>query len=212
MKDCKRERRLSDPLDPPSEETMKWACDVLESHLKTMRELNRKSKLPIEVTEEHIKIINRFMEEKKTKKMTKAEAFEWLKGKKVYCYDGTNTLYCKLVKKLLACGCDYKGFMCPHNYSVSALAIDREGRVGHVPTEVFERYINLPFEAISADDILSIEIVEEKEETENINIELEKWIGVVRKKFCCNGWSFVISASNFALIKGDLIEERIPNK
>jgi len=100
------------------------------------------------------------MEEKKTKKMTRAEAFEWLKCKKVYCYDGTNTLYYKLVKKLLACGCDYRGFMCPHNYSVSALAIDREGRVGHVPTEVFERYVNLPFEAISADDILSIEIVD----------------------------------------------------
>ena len=66
MEDCKRERRLSDPLDPPSEETMKWAYDVLGHHLKTMRELNRKSKLPIEVTEEHIKIINRLMEEKKT--------------------------------------------------------------------------------------------------------------------------------------------------
>lgn len=42
------------------------ACGVLEHNLKTMHELNRKSKLPIEITEEHIKIINRFMEEKKT--------------------------------------------------------------------------------------------------------------------------------------------------
>lgn len=173
-----------------------------------MRELKRKSKLPIEVTEEHIKIINRFME-KKTRTMTKAEAFEWLKGKKVNCYDGTNNLYCKLVKKMWDCGCEYKGFMCPPTYSVSALAVDRKGRIGHVPTEVFERYINLPFEAISADDILSIEIVDEKkEEIENVNIELEKWIGVIRDKFCCNGWSFVISASNFALFSGDLIEEK----
>ena len=29
------------------------------------------------------------MEEKKTKRMTRAEAFEWLKGKKVAC-DGSN--------------------------------------------------------------------------------------------------------------------------
>ena len=74
MKEHKCERRLSDPLDPPREETIQMACDVLEHHLKTMRELNRKSKLPIEVTEEHIKIINRFMEEKKTIKEWK-EAF-----------------------------------------------------------------------------------------------------------------------------------------
>lgn len=102
------------------------------------------------------------MEEKKTKKMTKAEAFEYLKGKKVNCYDGTNNLYCKLVKKMLDCGCEYGGFMCPPSYSISALAVDRKGRIGHVPTEVFDRYINLPFDEISADDILSIEIVEEE--------------------------------------------------
>ena len=109
------------------------------------------------------------MEEKKTKKMTKAEAFEYLKRKKVNCYDGTNNLYYKLVKKMLDCGCDYGGFMCPPTYSISALAVDREGRIGHVPTEVFDRYINLPFEEISADDILSIEIVEEEKEP------LDRW-------------------------------------
>ena len=149
------------------------------------------------------------MEEKKTKKMTRAEAFEYLKWKKVNCYDGTNNLYCKLVKKMLDCGCTYGGFMFPPTYSISALAVDRKGGIGHVPTEVFDRYINLPFDEISADDILSIEIVEEKkEDAENINNDLEKWIEIVRDKYCRNGWSFVISESKCALIKGDLIEEK----
>lgn len=153
------------------------------------------------------------MEEKKTKRMTKAEAFEYLKGKKVNCYDGTDNLYCKLVKKMLDCGCKYNGFMCPPTYSISALAVDREGRIGHVPTEVFDRYINLPFEEISVDDILSIEIVEEeKEEIYNISIELEKWIEIVRNKYCRHGWSFVISESGYALIQGDLIKEKRINE
>jgi len=153
------------------------------------------------------------MEEKKTKKMTKAEAFEWLKGTKVKCYERSNALYCELVEKITTeCGCVYNGFMSPPDVSVFAIHIDAAGYIRHLCTVDADKYNELKCEEISADDILSIEIVEEKEETENINIELEKWIGVVRKKFCCNGWSFVISASNFALIKGDLIEERIPNK
>ena len=153
------------------------------------------------------------MEEKKAKKMTKAEAFEYLKGTKVNCYDGTNNLYYKLVKKMLDCGCDYGGFMCPPTYSISALAVDHKGRIGHVPTEVFDRYINLPFDEITADDILSIEIVEDKkEEAENINNDLDKWIEIIRNKYCRNGWSFVISESNYGLIKGDLIEGKSKNE
>ena len=179
------EKTFSDPLEPLSEDANRAMLGCCEELAKDASDAMWMMDDIVRRAEENIRLYNDnnkyarlvraayeskfgkpkekdIMEEKKTKKMTKAEAFEWLKCKKVYCYDGTNTLYCKLVKKLLACGCDYKGFMCPHNYSVSALAIDREGRVGHVPTEVFERYINLPFEAISADDILSIEIVEEK--------------------------------------------------
>ena len=65
--------------------------------------------------------------------------------------------------------------MCPPSYSISALAVDRKGRIGHVPTEVFDRYINLPFDEISADDILSIEIVEEEKEP------LDKWDDFYRR-------------------------------
>ena len=161
MKDCKCERRLSDPLDPPSEETLQRCADVVEHYLNMSRELNKKSKLPIEVTEEHIKIINRFMEESKTKKMTKAEAFEWLKCKKVrVSCRGINE---SVQSKLFTCGVQWMGggtgFCNYGNYYV----IDSHGLLGHCEGPYWENLIN---EEISADDILSIEIIEEKYEPE----------------------------------------------
>lgn len=175
MEDCECERRLSDPLDPPSEETMKRASDVLEHYLKTMRELNRKSKLPIEVTEEHIKIINRFMEEKKTKKMTmtKAEAFEWLKGTKVVLRTEDDQL--NLQKKLFDVGYKWlsSGTTLLKLYDVSCvffLGID-----GFIQHEEYEDEANKLFcdthvyKPIKLRDILSIEIVEEENEP------LDKW-------------------------------------
>ena len=143
------------------------------------------------------------MKEKKTKKMTKAEAFEYLKCKKVLCYGSKMAAVQGFVKSL--------GFHWS-NYSeepmlVSTLFLGKDGRLTYLVS--LKRFEEHEYEEISAVDILSIEIVEEKkEEAENINNELEKWIEIVRKKYCRNGWSFVISESSYALIKGDLIEEK----
>lgn len=139
------------------------------------------------------------MEEKKTKKMTKADAFDYLKGKKVNCYDGTNNLYCKLVKKMLDCGCDYGGFMCPPTYSISALAVDRKGRIGHVPTEVFDRYINLPFDEISAYDILSIEIVEDTKPDCERNEHVKALQKLIAKSGCID--CIIISKNDIGILK-----------
>lgn len=139
------------------------------------------------------------MEEKKTKKMTKAEAFEYLKGTKVNCYDGTNNLYCKLVKKMMDCGCEYGGFMCPPTYSISALAVDRKGRIGHVPTEVFDRYINLPFDEISADDILSIEIVEDTKPDYKRNEHVKALQELIAKSGCID--CIIISKNDIGILK-----------
>lgn len=139
------------------------------------------------------------MEEKKTKKMTKAEAFDYLKGKKVNCYDGTNNLYCKLVKKMMDCGCDYKGFMCPPTYSISALAVDRKGRIGHVPTEVFDRYISLPFDEITADDILSIEIVEDTKPDCERNEHVKALQELIAKWGCID--CIIISKNDIGILK-----------
>lgn len=143
------------------------------------------------------------MEEKKTKRMTRAEAFEWLKGKKVACNGLNNEA---VQRKLFEVGIRW----CDGSVEVTGYAaflfINPNGITHCESREWFDTH---EYEEISADDILSIEIVEEKkEESENIHNDLEKWIEIVRNKYCRNGWSFVISESKCALIKGDLIKEK----
>ena len=141
--------------------------------------------------------------EQKTKKMTKAEAFEYFKGKRVVC-DNFNCV--AIQRKFFEVGIKWRGGSTDATEDRgSFLFVNLDGCLTHCNSRVW--FDTHEYEEISADDILSIEIVEEKKKSENVNIELEKWIGVIRNKFCCNGWSFVISASNFALFSGDLIEE-----
>lgn len=99
------------------------------------------------------------MEEKKTKKMTKAEAFEYLKGKKVrVSCRGINE---SVQSKLFTCGVQWigggTGFCDYGDYYV----INSHGLLGHCDCPYWEHLI---YEEISADDILSIEIIEEKYE------------------------------------------------
>ena len=211
---CDLERGLSnDFLDMQVRIADKLAKDVVEGVRTPDWAKNMLAGIPeqlsraeYDILDEILKEKNRFMEEKKTKKMTKAEAFEYLKGKRVACDSNNEEL---VQRKLFEVGIRWRGGKADVTSVAPFLFINPNGITHCGSREWFDLH---EYEEISADDILSIEIVEEKEETENINIELEKWIGVVRDKFCCNGWSFVISASNFALIKGDLIEERTPNK
>lgn len=187
------------PIKPLSEET---AQELIGRWEKIGEEWASKKKEIVESIFGNITIEKSNIMEKKTNKMTKAEAFEWLKHKKVAVTGDTITLQ----NKLLNIGykwCDGSIVAMP---MIDFFLIDDET---FQFTESLSHFRNCGYTEISADDILSIEIVEEKkEETENINIELEKWIGVIRDKFCCSGWSFVISASNFALVSGDLIEEK----
>ena len=118
----------------------------------------------------------KYMEEKKTKKMTKAEAFEWLKCKKVKCYAGITNLNDepdKVEKFLKDVGCRYH--FANHiswrdwYWPLYGFIVDSKGEI-YVAFEdqrdFFEQNFNEP---ISADDILSIEIVEEEKEP------LDKW-------------------------------------
>ena len=90
--------------------------------------------------------------------MTKAEAFEYLKGKKVSVCDRKTSREVQL--KLFACGVQWKNggtdFCDYGNYYV----INSHGLLGHCDGmgSYWECLIN---EEISADDILSIEIVED---------------------------------------------------
>ena len=96
--------------------------------------------------------------EKKTKKMTKAEAFEWLKNKKVSV--STQETSRKVQSKLFDCGVQWKNggtdFCNYGNYYV----INSHGRLGHCDG-MASYWECLIYEEISAEEILSIEIVEE---------------------------------------------------
>lgn len=137
------------------------------------------------------------MEEKKTKRMTRAEAFAYLNGKRVACLGRSE----EVQRKLFEVGIRWFSG-CSLLRNVPFLFIDADGMTYGDTRDYFDLH---DYEDISADDILSIEIVEEKkEEVENI----DKWVEIVRNKYCRHGWSFVISESNYGLIKGDLIEEK----
>jgi hypothetical protein len=111
------------------------------------------------------------MEEKKTKKMTKAEAFEYLKGKKIMCYAGIANIFdepTKVEKFLLEIGCKYQ--FANHigwrdwYWPLYGFIVDSKGKI-YVAFEdqmdFFKQNFNEP---ISVDEILSIEIVDEEKE------------------------------------------------
>ena len=108
------------------------------------------------------------------KKMTKAEAFEYLKGKKVRVCD--REISEKVQSKLFACGVQWKNSgtdFCDYgNYYV----INSHGLLGHCDGmgSYWECLIN---EEISADDILSIEIVDEKKCSEEDALDLISTVG-----------------------------------
>ena len=102
------------------------------------------------------------MEEKKTNKMTKAEAFEWLKCKKV----DTSGLGKEVQKKLFDCGVKWVNGKCEYYDCSDYLLIESNGDLYHCGGcgEAYWRMHH--FEEISAYDILSIEIVDGKKKSE----------------------------------------------
>ena len=111
--------------------------------------------------------------EKKAKKMTKAEAFEWLKGKKIMCYAGIAYILDEptMVEKfLLEIGCRYH--FANHigwrdwYWPLYGFIVNKTGEI-YAAFENQRDFFAQDFsELISVDDILSIEIVEEKKKSE----------------------------------------------
>ena len=96
------------------------------------------------------------MEEKKTKRMTKAEAFEYLKEKKVDASINEREVQLKLFSiGVVWCTLDSKPTL-----GVSYLFIDKECHMTHCGSD-FNYYKTHRYEKISVDDILSIKIVED---------------------------------------------------
>ena len=135
-----KEKTFCDPIYPCSEETGQRFLRFYEQLAK-----------------------ERNMEEKKTKKMTRAEAFEYLKGKKVYVAGKSG----EIQEVLFKAGFSWdKSSASQKIESTDApfLYMGNEGILMYgTSMEFFIRDTN---EEISADDILSIEIVDEKYELE----------------------------------------------
>lgn len=119
------------------------------------------------------------MEEKKTKKMTKAEAFEYLKEKKI---DATiNEREVQL--KLFSLGVVWCTLDSEPTLGVDYLLIDKECHMTHCGND-WDYYKTHRYEAISADDILSIEIVDENRSDDELVeiVELGKKIQCLLSK------------------------------
>lgn len=147
-----KEKTFCDPIYPCSEET---GQRVLRFYEQLAKERN--------------------MEEKKTKKMTKAEAFEWLKGKKVLCYSSKMEMVQGFVKSLGFHWSDYS----EEPMLVSILFLGEDGKLTYsVSLKRFEEHES---PEISADDILSIEIVEGEDNIAEKNAfqqarDIMKWL------------------------------------
>ena len=102
------------------------------------------------------------MKEEKTKKMTKAEAFEWLKCKKV----DTIGLGKEVMKKLFDCGVKWANGKCEYYDFSDYLLIESNGDLYHCGNcgEAYWRMHH--FEEIYAHDILSMEIIDENKTEE----------------------------------------------
>ena len=130
------------------------------------------------------------------KKMTKAEAFEWLKCKKVRV--SCREISEKVQSKLFACGVQWKSggtdFCDYGNYSV----INSHGLLGHCDGmgPYWENLIN---EEITADDILSIEIVEDTKPDCERNEHVKALQELITKSGCID--CIIISKNDIGILK-----------
>ena len=117
------------------------------------------------------------MKEKKTKKMTKAEAFEYLKGKRVAC-DNFNCV--AIQHKFFDVGIKWRGGSTKAtDERGSFIFVDLNGYLTHCNSRTW--FDTHEYEEISADDILSIEIVDGEDNIAEKNAfqqarDIMKWL------------------------------------
>lgn len=93
--------------------------------------------------------------------MTKAEAFEYLKGKKVKCYLGHNYVGKLLLTKIIECGFKSEITVPEGNEPFSwAFFMSRAGNTMMLDLAFADTYMTYEWDEINAEELLSIEIVE----------------------------------------------------
>lgn len=137
------------------------------------------------------------MEEKKTKKMAKVEAFEYLKGKKVAC-DCLNDE--DVQRKLFEVGIRWRGGKADVTGAAPFLYINPDGITHGGSLEWFNLH---EYEEISADDILSIEIVEDRKVLSvDCALEHAKWIMKYLREECSPHTKMIIEGDHAELVEG----------
>ena len=139
------------------------------------------------------------MEEKKIKKMTKTEAFDYLKGKKVKCYNLGEHYGEKLLKKLAECGCTSNIFLPKGISYVWAIFISDVCDLSILDTAHADQYGNYDLCEITADDILSIEIVEDTKPDCERNEHVKALQELIAKSGCID--CIIISKNDIGILK-----------
>lgn len=145
---------LRNPIEPISEEA---AQELIGKYEKIGKEWDsKKDEIVLSIFKGIENQIKERDMEKKTKKMTKAEAFEWLKCKKI----DSSCLEIGIQNKLFSIGIEWRTMDTKFVDCVPYLLINAEGKMSHCGKDA-NYWFSHCYEAISAEDILSIVIVEE---------------------------------------------------
>lgn len=129
--------------------------------------------------------------------MTKAEAFEWLKCKKVSV--SCREINEKVQSKLFACGVEWKHHGTDVCYYSDYLVINPEGFLCHCDGMGEDYWNRLFHEEISADDILSIEIVEDTKPDCERNEHVKALQELIAKSGCID--CIIISKNDIGILK-----------
>ena len=131
------------------------------------------------------------------KKMTKTEAFQWLKCKKVSV--ANREINNKVQSKLFACGVEWKYHGTDVCYYGNYLVINPEGFLCHCDGMGSDYWSSLFLEEISADDILSIEIVEDTKPDCERNEHVKALQELIAKSGCID--CIIISKNDIGILK-----------
>ena len=154
-------------------EVNRQMCDIVllaKENIRLGKENQERAKLLDEAFKKKFGILKE--NDMKKKKMTKAEAFEWLKCKKVSV--ANREINDKVQLKLFACGVEWKHHGTDVCHYGDYLVINPDGFLCHCDGLGSDYWRRLFHEEISADDILSIEIVEEEEDELNSYAKIAK--------------------------------------
>lgn len=177
MKECKYSKILPCYTDGYgvwhySDDTHDKVCDLGNTMNDPMKPLSKEAIQEIAKALEITRNPKDIMEEKKTNKMTKAEAFEWLKDTKVLCKD-----YDKMeeVQDFVRSLGFYWADASEEMMLTHTLFLHKDGRLSFALSLQYFREHKSP--ELSADDILSIEIVDEKQCKEEDAFDLISTVG-----------------------------------